>query len=151
MGFASKSQSAALQLNYIAGRNVLLEQGKELRVANAALERLSLIDPLTSIPNRRRFNAALDEVWRRAVRKCESVALMSIDVNFFKGANDRHGHAYGESCLTAVAQVLDKQAGRPYDLLARYGGETSFFCSYRIQGPTAQLRSQSGSIARSIP
>ena len=116
-------QSGALQLHYIVGRNLLMEQGKELRVANAALERLSLIDPLTSIPNRRRFNAALDEVWRRAVRKGESVALLSIDIDFFKGANDLHGHAYGDKCITAVAQVLNRQARRPYDLLARYGGD----------------------------
>lgn len=119
-------QSGALQLNYIVGRNLLLEQGKELRVANAALERLSLIDPLTSIPNRRRFAVALDEVWRRAVRKDESVALLSIDIDFFKGANDLHSHAYGDKCITAVAQVLDRQAGRPYDLLARYGGDEFF-------------------------
>lgn len=116
-------QSGVLQLNYLTGQTQLLEREQELQTANAALKQLSQLDPLTSIPNRRRFDVALDETWRTAVRKKHSIALLIIDIDFFKGVNDLHGHPYGDQCIIAVAQILDRQAGRPYDLLARYGGD----------------------------
>jgi diguanylate cyclase (GGDEF)-like protein len=118
--------AGVLQLNYVTGRVLLLERERELRTANATLQQLSLLDPLTRIANRRRFDAALDAAWRRAVRKKQLIALLIIDVDFFKGINDKHGHAYGDECLVAVARVVGKQAGRPDDLLARYGGDEFF-------------------------
>jgi diguanylate cyclase (GGDEF)-like protein len=116
-------QSALVQMNYLAGRNLLLEREQDLRLANAALEQLSLEDPLTRIPNRRHFNAALENAWRRALRKQQKIALLSIDVDFFKGVNDCHGHTYGDGCLVAIAEVLRMQAHRPEDAVARIGGE----------------------------
>jgi len=115
--------SGVVQLNYLAGQSLLLEQEQELRDANSNLERLTLLDPLTGIPNRRRFTAALDETWRRALRGKTSVSVLMIDVDFFKGINDLHGHAYGDQCLTAIARALGQQVRRSDDLLARYGGE----------------------------
>lgn len=116
-------QSGLLQMNYMAGQKLLLEREQELEAANAGLRQLSLLDPLTSIPNRRRFDAALGEAWRRAGRKHESIALLIVDVDHFKGVNDHHGHSYGDKVIVTVAQILGQQAGRPYDLLARYGGD----------------------------
>lgn len=116
-------QSGLLQLNYLEVQTLLLEREQDLRNANAALEQLSLLDPLTSIPNRRRFDTALSEAWRRAGRKHESIALLIVDIDSFKGANDLHGHTYGDQCIVTVARVLSQQTGRPYDLLARYGGD----------------------------
>jgi diguanylate cyclase (GGDEF)-like protein len=115
-----------LQLNYLTGRLLLLEREQELREANATLQQLSLLDPLTKIANRRRFDAALDRAWRRALRKKHRIALLIIDVDFFKSINDRHGHAYGDECLVTVARLVEQQAGRPDDLLARYGGDEFF-------------------------
>lgn len=116
-------QAAMVQLNYLAGRNRLLEREQDLRCANAALEALSMQDPLTGIANRRRFNDALDNAWRRAVRRRQPLTLLMIDIDFFKGVNDLHGHAYGDECLITIADVLGLQARRPDDVVARLGGE----------------------------
>ena len=118
--------AGVLQLNYVTGRILLLERERELRAANETLQQLSLLDPLTRVANRRRFDAALDSAWRRAVRKKQMIALLIIDVDFFKGVNDKHGHAYGDQCLVEVSRIAAKQAGRPDDLLARYGGDEFF-------------------------
>ena len=115
--------AGVVQLNYVESQTLLLERGEELREANAGLERLSQLDPLTGISNRRQFTAGLEDAWRRALRRQESIAVLMIDVDFFKGVNDLHGHTYGDECLITIAKILAQQAGRPSDLLARYGGE----------------------------
>jgi diguanylate cyclase (GGDEF)-like protein len=116
-------QSGMVQLNYLAGQNLLLEREQALEEANAGLEQLSRLDPLTGISNRRQFSVALDEAWRLAVRRQASIGILMIDVDHFKGVNDLHGHTYGDECLTAIARILAKQGARANDLLARYGGE----------------------------
>jgi diguanylate cyclase (GGDEF)-like protein len=115
-------QAGLVQLNYLGTHETLLERELELRAANTALERLSMLDPLTGVPNRRRFTGALEDAWKHAIRARESIAVLMIDVDFFKGVNDLHGHSYGDECLIVIARLLG-QAGRSSDLLARYGGE----------------------------
>jgi diguanylate cyclase (GGDEF)-like protein len=51
------------------------------------------------------------------------MAILMVDVDYFKGVNDLHGHAHGDECLVKMAEVLGLQAGRANDLLARFGGE----------------------------
>lgn len=116
-------QSAVVQLNYLAGRNLLLQREYELRSANATLQRMSLEDPLTGISNRRRFSVALEQSWRRSARKKQRVSLLMIDVDFFKGVNDLHGHTYGDECLVTLAKIMRLHARRPDDVVARLGGE----------------------------
>jgi diguanylate cyclase (GGDEF)-like protein len=118
--------AGVLQLNYVMGRVLLLDRERELRAANETLQQLSLLDPLTRIANRRRFDTALDGAWRRALRKKQLIALLIIDLDYFKGINDKHGHAYGDQCLVTVSRIVAKQAGRPDDLLSRYGGDEFF-------------------------
>jgi diguanylate cyclase (GGDEF)-like protein len=115
--------AGVVQLNYVTAQGLLLKRERELENANTNLEQLSMLDPLTGIPNRRRFDAALDAVWRRGLRRRRPVALLIIDLDFFKGINDVYGHTYGDECLVSVARVLRQQATRPDDLLARYGGD----------------------------
>src|SRR5258708_11844996 len=115
-------QAAVVQLNYLSGRSLLLEREQELRTANAALRQMSLEDPLTHIANRRRFDTALEIAWRRGVRKKQPIALLMLDVDFFKGVNDRHGHGYGDECLVAIAHMMKQHARRPDDVVARLGG-----------------------------
>lgn len=112
-----------VQVKYLAGQDLLLEREQSLKDANSALEQLSMLDPLTGISNRRRFYTALEDAWHRALRKQEAIAVLMIDVDFFKRINDLHGHAYGDQVLTEIAKTLSQQTRRSNDLLARYGGE----------------------------
>jgi diguanylate cyclase (GGDEF)-like protein len=93
------------------------------RAKAAELERLSIIDPLTGIANRRAFDDALGQEWRRMMRHQTPLSLLMIDVDYFKRFNDNYGHPAGDRCLCAVAQALAGQARRAGELTARYGGE----------------------------
>ncbi|GGF14545.1 hypothetical protein GCM10011611_20440 [Aliidongia dinghuensis] len=87
------------------------------------LERLSVLDGLTGISNRRRFDEVLDHEWLRARRQGTPLSLIIIDVDCFKAYNDNYGHAAGDDCLRKVANMLANTARRTMDLVARYGGE----------------------------
>ena len=87
------------------------------------LENLAMIDSLTEIANRRRYNEALENEWRRCARSSSPLSLTIIDVDHFKAYNDRLGHAAGDCILRNVATTLTAFMRRPGDLAARYGGE----------------------------
>jgi diguanylate cyclase (GGDEF)-like protein len=100
------------------------EQTVMLRRANEQLEHLSLTDPLTGVANRRAFDQALAEAWKRAVRHDQPLTVIMLDLDHFKHLNDAQGHAAGDECLRAVAQHLDSAIrGNGDDLVARWGGE----------------------------
>jgi diguanylate cyclase (GGDEF)-like protein len=101
----------------------LLEVTHQLELANSRLQRLSSLDGLTEIPNRRAFDRYLDRNWRYAVRKQTSLALLMLDIDNFKLFNDTRGHQCGDECLKRVAGVLTHAIHRPMDFAARYGGE----------------------------
>jgi len=96
---------------------------KELKDANRELKRLSRVDGLTGIANRRAFDERLEKEWNRAVREKTSLSLLLCDIDFFKRFNDRYGHQEGDECLKKIAAELETHAHRPADLAARYGGE----------------------------
>lgn len=102
---------------------LVAQRTEELRLANEHLSRLSFIDALTGLPNRRRFDEVLVEEWRRARRTGSPLALAMIDIDAFKQYNDSAGHPEGDRCLASVAGVLVKSLARAGDLAARYGGE----------------------------
>jgi diguanylate cyclase (GGDEF)-like protein len=87
------------------------------------LRRLTMIDELTGVANRRAFDVGIAREWARAARTGESIALIMADVDHFKQFNDLYGHLAGDACLQSVASALARHARRPSDLLARYGGE----------------------------
>ena len=87
------------------------------------LEDFSFRDGLTGVPNRRKFDAVLDEEWDAARRHTQPLSLILIDIDFFKQYNDHYGHVQGDECLRRVGKALATVASRPRDLLARYGGE----------------------------
>nr|WP_314624149.1 diguanylate cyclase [uncultured Noviherbaspirillum sp.] len=94
-----------------------------LQESNAQLRLLNGQDALTGIANRRRFDQVLVQESARLSLSGMSLALLMIDVDYFKTYNDRYGHPAGDECLRQVARLLQRHAKRPGDLVARYGGE----------------------------
>jgi diguanylate cyclase (GGDEF)-like protein len=101
----------------------LIETHKSDREKSAELQRLTTVDALTGIGNRRALETALDSEWRRAMRQKTPLCLLMIDVDFFKRYNDAYGHVAGDECLRSIAKVLADNARRAGELSARYGGE----------------------------
>lgn len=99
------------------------ERTSQLQQANNHLQRLSYIDSLTNIANRRHFEEILETEWRRAFRAKTPITLLMLDIDHFKLYNDTFGHRAGDQALTRVATVLDQGVQRASDLMARYGGE----------------------------
>ncbi len=98
-----------------------LEEKVSLRTEE--LRQMSLKDGLTGIANRRFFDEQLMAEWRRGVRSGQPMSLLMLDIDHFKQYNDHYGHLFGDSCITAVAQLLQQLASRATDVVARYGGE----------------------------
>ncbi len=94
-----------------------------LKAANVELERMSMIDGLTSIENRRAFDIAYNKAWKTCRRERIPLALIMIDVDNFKLFNDTYGHLAGDEVLVKIAQVIKDVIKRPGDLVARFGGE----------------------------
>ena len=104
-------------------RAALVETTRKLDAVNQELQRLSDLDGLTGIPNRRRFEETVQIEWRRSARAASALSLAMIDVDSFKEYNDHYGHLAGDECLRKIATALQRTLLRPGDLLARYGGE----------------------------
>lgn len=112
----------------LANANKLLEarvaeRTRELEAANRRLEAISRTDGLLGIANRMYFDERLRAEWKLAKRQAQPVALLMMDVDFFKRYNDAYGHLEGDACLRGVARAAAEGLYRPTDVLARYGGE----------------------------
>lgn len=94
----------------------------DLRKANEQLKRLTNIDHLTNLFNRRYLAEIMDGEFIRARRNHENLSLVIFDIDYFKSVNDTYGHQNGDIVLSAVAGIAQQQM-RAYDSAARYGGE----------------------------
>jgi len=94
-----------------------------LKLQTDALKRLTRVDGLTNVSNRRHFDDTLDTEMQRAKRTQSQLSVLMIDVDYFKPFNDHYGHGAGDQCLKQIAQAMQSEVSRPMDLLARYGGE----------------------------
>lgn len=101
----------------------LRESQRELEQKNFELLRMSNIDGLTEVANRRRFDELIQEAWAHSRRTRSPLALVMLDIDCFKPFNDHYGHLAGDDCLKRVAQTLQQELPRLTDTLARYGGE----------------------------
>lgn len=99
------------------------ERTEQLEDANRKLATLSITDGLTGLSNRRHFDDVLRAECARATRVGQPLAVIMLDVDYFKLFNDRHGHLAGDACLIRVAHALAAGMRRAGDLTARYGGE----------------------------
>ena len=99
------------------------EAEDRLQSAYNELEILAAIDALTGVANRRHFDAVLESEWKRAIRSGTTLAMLLIDVDFFKNFNDIYGHIEGDDCLRDIASTVSQCTRRSTDLVARFGGE----------------------------
>jgi len=99
------------------------ERTRELERANRRLERLSNTDGLTGVANRRHFDHELERAWIDQSHLPRPLALLMIDVDWFKAYNDRYGHLAGDTCLQTIARCIAQVARREGESVARYGGE----------------------------
>ncbi|MDT8999375.1 diguanylate cyclase [Paucibacter sp. APW11] len=98
-----------------------------LKCQSDALRELAFLDGLTGVHNRRFFDERFQAEFQRARRNGRSLALMMVDVDYFKRFNDEYGHLAGDDCLRRVAECLRNLLRRPPDLMCRFGGE-EFAC-----------------------
>ena len=101
----------------------LRDAKRTLENLNRSLELLSLEDSLTGLGNRRRFDIALQAECKHSLRHGTPLALVMIDVDYFKRYNDLYGHPAGDECLRQVGAAVKSARGRAGDVAARYGGE----------------------------
>lgn len=87
------------------------------------LQRISCVDGLTGVNNRRQFDLSLQTEWLRAQRGGQVLSLLMLDIDYFKQYNDTYGHLGGDDCLRMVSALLRDSVQRPSDVVARYGGE----------------------------
>jgi diguanylate cyclase (GGDEF)-like protein len=110
----------------------------ELKRQRDILGRLSYLDGLTGVSNRRAFDERLDVEWRRASRFGQSLGLLIVDVDFFKSYNDLYGHLAGDECLRRIAAALDALVPRAGDCFARFGGEEFAALLYAVDSRSLQ-------------
>ncbi|MFT5069067.1 MAG: diguanylate cyclase (GGDEF)-like protein [Candidatus Paceibacteria bacterium] len=101
----------------------IADMRKELEDASEHLKRLSSIDGLTQLYNRRHFDEALKQEWSRSGRSQDPLSLILCDIDHFKAFNDCYGHLAGDDALVKTSQSIMDTLQRPSDLPARYGGE----------------------------
>jgi diguanylate cyclase (GGDEF)-like protein len=121
--YVTKPLDFPVALARIRTQLMLRQMVLALEDANEKLERLSFLDGLTNIANRRRFDEFLQTEWRRGVRNGQPLSAIVVDIDSFKAYNDTYGHEAGDETLRKVAGALSATPNRPADLVARYGGE----------------------------
>jgi diguanylate cyclase (GGDEF)-like protein len=111
-----------LRRDFLHARLLSLDN-QRIQILADELERLSLLDGLTGLANRRYFDSSFDKAWRSCLRDHAPLTVIMVDVDFFKPYNDSYGHQQGDVALRTLAETISAQAVRPQDLVARYGGE----------------------------
>ena len=96
---------------------------QELKAAYDEVEKLAVVDALTGLANRRRFDEYLTTEWRRGMRENRPLSMVLVDVDLFKLFNDTYGHVQGDVCLKKLAESAMEVVTRAGDLVARFGGE----------------------------
>ena len=120
-------ETVADQVAGILRAAALLEElqlaNQQLRATNQSLQGETQRDELTGVGNRRDFDRRLDAALAEAVRSGQSLALLLVDVDYFKAYNDSLGHTAGDACLRDIARLLADSVQGSLVSLARYGGE----------------------------
>jgi two-component system chemotaxis family response regulator WspR len=117
------SKAYVNQLQRDEAYRALRESQQQLLEKNLELQRLTSLDGLTGLSNRRYFNEYMSVEWNRAMREQAYLSAIMIDVDDFKRYNDTYGHLAGDEVLKKVAGTIRDCLERPTDLATRFGGE----------------------------
>ncbi len=96
---------------------------KQIEVESENFHKLSEVDGLTGLYNRRSLDEYMQKHWAEHLKSDKSVAVVMADVDHFKKYNDHYGHQMGDDVLVAVADTLKSSCRKDTDFIARYGGE----------------------------
>jgi diguanylate cyclase (GGDEF)-like protein len=121
LSLAWQQETMARELGQIT--NSLRQRNRQLQEARRQLTDLANVDELTRLGNRRLVNQVLDDELRRARRAGTSIAVVLIDVDFFKAYNDTYGHPAGDEVLRRLGDVMRRGSARAGEVVARFGGE----------------------------
>ena len=94
----------------------------QLKQRTKQLEAVTQTDGLTEMANRRKFESSLEQELVKTRRTNVPLGLLLIDIDEFEAFNDNYGHGVGDDCLRQLAGVIKSALRRPYDIVARYGG-----------------------------
>lgn len=119
------------------------ERTAELAEANKKFEILSNLDGLTGLPNRRKFDTFYQSAWQQACEKAQPLAVILLDVDWFKNLNDQYGHQAGDDCLRRIASILAQIPANSQEIAARYGGEEFVVVLMGLDGQGALAVAQS--------
>tara|TARA_R110001599_G_scaffold351822_1_gene584805 strand:+ start:141888 stop:143087 length:1200 start_codon:yes stop_codon:yes gene_type:complete len=101
----------------------LRDRNRQLRDARRQLTDLANVDELTGLGNRRLINKVLRDEINRARRSSTSLAVILLDVDYFKNYNDNYGHPAGDAVLKRLADLMQRATSRAGEIVGRYGGE----------------------------
>lgn len=110
----------------------IVRHASNIQTLNLELQRLSQLDPLTGLANRRGLDEYFSRVLAQAQREEKTICLAMFDIDYFKRINDELGHQRGDECLKRIGSLLSSRANRPMDMAARYGGEEFLVCWYDV-------------------
>ncbi len=139
----SHSQAYINRIQRDEAFRALRESQRQLMDANAELQRLTNVDALTGLQNRRYFDEFMRNEWNRSVEEGTPLSVLLIDVDNFKRYNDTHGHLAGDEVLRKVAESMRNNSRGSGDCVARFGGEEFAVILPSTPLNTAQLLAES--------
>jgi two-component system, sensor histidine kinase LadS len=118
-----KENNLRLEVQVSERTSELYMINEKLNESNRQLAILSVTDPLTGLPNRRKFSELYTIAQNQAQRFAMPSTLLIMDVDYFKNFNDHYGHVEGDACLQSIANQLQNSLPREADFCCRFGGE----------------------------
>ena len=120
-GFQSMQKEIDKQMRELDAE--VVNRTNALQSAMESVQQLSTMDPLTGCYNRRLFTERIVQEAERADRYQRALALVFVDIDFFKRVNDTHGHSVGDQALCHVSTIMRRETRESVDWVVRYGGE----------------------------
>lgn len=126
------------KMHWLQRYTTLLEERQLVLIQdNFTLKELSMLDQLTEIGNRRYIDTVGQKLWHMAMEHNVPIAVMMIDVDFFKKYNDTFGHQAGDTVLKVLGNDLKRRIRMETDLVGRFGGEEFLIVMYNLDSAKA--------------